>query len=194
MSNTSHINRNSSIELLRILCIIGIVYMHVSGIIYSTVKGINQVMGVFTNTLFNVGVSCFFLISGYFGIKANRKKLISLHGLILFYSITGFWVVSICFHQFIFKDFVKSVLPIVSKKYWFLTCYFILFVFSSYIDMAVIRLGKHKMEKLLLILLFMFSFIPTFLYFEVTGDNGKGIINATIMYLIGRCVLVSTTM
>ncbi|SFG94379.1 hypothetical protein SAMN02982927_03318 [Sporolactobacillus nakayamae] len=71
-------NRESSFELLRILCIFGIITMHIVSIIYSSVTGVNLIYGVFVNSLFNTCVSIFVLISGYFGVKLNIKKLIFL--------------------------------------------------------------------------------------------------------------------
>ena len=62
-------NRKSGIELLRILCMFGIVYMHTFGSMLETVHGGNMALAVFENALFNCGVSCFVLISGYFGIN-----------------------------------------------------------------------------------------------------------------------------
>ena len=67
-------NRKSGIELLRILCMFGIVYMHTFGSMLETVHGGNMALAVFENALFNCGVSCFVLISGYFGIKKKTYK------------------------------------------------------------------------------------------------------------------------
>ena len=82
-------NRKSGIELLRILCMFGIVYMHTFGSMLETVHGGNMALAVFENALFNCGVSCFVLISGYFGIKKNTRRLIKLDLTVIFFSLTA---------------------------------------------------------------------------------------------------------
>lgn len=67
--------RQSQFELLRLVCIFGIVTMHTWGVFYSTASGMNQVFGILINSLFNTCVSIFVLISGYFGIEGTAKKI-----------------------------------------------------------------------------------------------------------------------
>ena len=96
-------NRKSGIELLRILCMFGIVYMHTFGSMLETVYGGNMALAVFENALFNCGVSCFVLISGYFGIKKNTRRLIKLDLTVIFFSLTA--------TRHIKKRLVKSYFP-----------------------------------------------------------------------------------
>lgn len=81
--------RHNGIELLRIISIIGIICMHTFGAIYTVAEGHALIFGVFINSLFNIGVTCFALISGYFGIRRDFKKIINLELMVLFYSIGG---------------------------------------------------------------------------------------------------------
>ena len=78
--------RESNIELLRILCIIGILMMHTFSSVYSTVSGFNLVYGTFINSICNTSVSIFILISGYFGIKTNIRKIVSIEMVTVFYA------------------------------------------------------------------------------------------------------------
>ena len=61
--------RNSSIEILRILAMLGIVIMHTNGTVMEHSVGWNQIWTQIENGIFNAGVSIFVLISGYFGIR-----------------------------------------------------------------------------------------------------------------------------
>ena len=62
----------------------GIVYMHTFGSMLETVRGGNMALAVLENALFNCGVSCFVLISGYFGIRKNTRRLIKLDLTVIF--------------------------------------------------------------------------------------------------------------
>lgn len=88
MSNS----RNSSIELLRLLAIFGIVVMHVNGSVLNGGNGglcLNSVWLQLENSIFNCGVTIFILISGYYGIRRNSGKILVLEGSALFYSLVG---------------------------------------------------------------------------------------------------------
>lgn len=76
--------RLSNFELLRLICIFGIISMHTLGYVNNEVCGMNLFIGVLINTVFNMGVTIFMLISGYFGIK-NLLKNFSLFGLQHYY-------------------------------------------------------------------------------------------------------------
>lgn len=52
--------------------------MHTFSSVYSTVSGFNLVYGTFINSICNTSVSIFILISGYFGIKTNIRKIVSI--------------------------------------------------------------------------------------------------------------------
>lgn len=70
--------RNSSIELLRILCIFGIIFMHTIAYGGDELSQMNRYLLIFANCFTNLGVTCFMLISGYFGVRFNLQKLIKL--------------------------------------------------------------------------------------------------------------------
>lgn len=67
--------RNSSIELLRIICMFGICYMHAFGYVYQ--NNSYRIVSLLENGLFNNGVTILLLVSGFYGIKANIRKIIN---------------------------------------------------------------------------------------------------------------------
>lgn len=79
--------RNSSVELLRILAIFGIVIMHTNDAVMKDCNGINQIWTQIENGVFNAGVSIFVLISGFYGINCTVKKIVSLETTVVFYSV-----------------------------------------------------------------------------------------------------------
>lgn len=185
------IERNSSFELLRIISIFGIIYMHSLGEIDADFSTSTAILRLMSDSLFNVGVSCFILISGFFGIQLKIKKLIRLDLIIIFYDIVQLLIYS-SFGENLggAKQLIKMFLPIVSRKYWFLSCYFVLTIFSPYINKLVNKMLQAQLGKFIIMLLFIFSVIPAFLCFEIMQDGGKGLIQMIIMYLVGRYIAI----
>ena len=68
--------RNSSIELLRIICMWMIILYHLSMHSYGEALGHNLLWDIVTN-VFHIGVVCFILISGWYGIKATIRGRLS---------------------------------------------------------------------------------------------------------------------
>lgn len=174
--------RNSSFELLRLLCIFGIIIMHTFAGIDTSASPLNMAMHVLVNSLFNTGVTCFILISGYFGIKFDLKKLIRLDMMIIFFTVAG----TILVGDFGIKALIKSCIPVISRQYWFITCYFALCILAPYLNQIPERLSREQFRNLLLVLLLIFSVIPTFTTYDIMQDAGKGLVDFVMIYLIGR--------
>lgn len=180
--------RQSNFELLRILCILGIITMHTWGMFYGNATGLNLTFGVLINSLFNTGVSIFMLISGYFGISWTVKKYLRLEMKIIFYSVLSMLVISYMQNSWNLKDVAKAFLPVVSGRYWYITSYVLIFIFSKFLNRVPEILGKKEFKKLLFLMFLVFSIIPTIVQFDIMNDGGKGVINMLLMYYIGRYI------
>lgn len=183
--------RDSNYELLRILCIIGIVTMHTFGLFYGQCTDINLIYGVFINSLFNACVTLFILISGFFGIRGTLRKVIQMEITVLTYSILSFIVNLILSPEYwdikeVLKEAIKSCFPISSNRYWFMTAYMLLLIFSNYINSSVEKLEKQHFQRLILAMLFLFSILPSIIQIHIMNDGGKGFLNMLLIYLIGR--------
>ena len=183
--------RNSNIELLRILSIIFIVISHycVHGAgriaISSLNIGINRfILEVFT--LGNLGTVLFVLISGYYLINSDKfklKKLIHLIFQVLFYSVLIYLLFCLFrLNTFSIKGLITSFLPITFKKYWFITAYIVLYIFHPYINKLLNTFNKKEHLKFIYLLLLIFSLLST-----ITTQNyyGNEIIYFLIFYSIG---------
>lgn len=182
--------RNSGVELLRIICMFGIIFMHTFGIFYDTASGIDLMAGIAINSLFNMGVSIFMLISGYYGIRFSLKKLVRLENTILFYSVFGMLLQGAVCDEWSAGAAVKALFPISTRHYWYMSVYMIIFVFSGYINGILDKINKKTFSTGICLLLLFFSVMPTVTYFEIMGDNGKGLANMLLMYLIGRYIRI----
>lgn len=176
--------RNSNLELLRLLCIFGIVIMHTCGPIMEQATGTNMLWIQLENGLFQAGVSIFILISGFFGIRTSVERVLKLEIKVWIYSVLSGVVIYLIIDNSIMR-LVKSALPIITNKYWFLTGYMLLMLFAPFLNCAVEQISQKYFRQLLLIMFVVFFFIPTVLYFDVLGDNGKNVINIVFMYLLG---------
>lgn len=58
----------------------------------------------------------------------------------------------------------------------------------GYIQKFIENLTKKEFERLLLLLLVLFSVFPTVFYFELIPDNGKGLVQMIMVYMIGRYI------
>lgn len=126
--------RHSGLECLRIISIILIVSMHILGNTFHTSNWLNKEFILFINTLGNTGVTLFILISGYFGIRFNTHKFFKMLVVVWFYSIVSYLIETIWLHTpHTWTGLASSLLPILSKKYWFMTCYVVLYCFSPYL-------------------------------------------------------------
>lgn len=164
--------------------------MHSFGGMLEEVKGINLTSAVLVNALFNTGVSCFILISGYFGVRLNIGRLLKLDAVVLFYSILSTVFMIVSGEQLTLAVLVQTVFPVIGKRYWFISCYFCLTILSPFINRIPESLEKKDFERLLLICLMIFSVMPTIFFVtdNIMSDAGKGLANMLLMYLIGRYI------
>lgn len=181
--------RNSTIELLRILCILMIVFMHLVGIWWDYCDNLfDKEFVIFVNSLCNCAVTIFMLISGYYGIRFNLRKIVQFEMMVIFYSILFIFMQYSLIGGVGMKEMVKSVFPLLTSKYWFYTAYVIIFFVSPYIHLLVNFLNKKEFKILIGILLFFYVLSPTVIQLGVVNDSGKGVYNMFLVYLIGRYI------
>ncbi len=185
------VKRLSNIESLRIISIIMIVMMHIMGNAYNTHNAINHELLLIINTIGNTGVTIFVLISGYFGIHFSINKFIKMMSVIWFYSILSYIISLFYFEESITLHGLKSALfPVLSRKYWFMSCYMVVFCFSPFLNKIVSTLSKSDFIKLLILMLIFFAVAPTIFQPGIMQDGGKGLINMILAYLIGQYLKV----
>ena len=162
--------------------------MHIIGPYLKEFTGENLVYAIFINGVFNTGVTCFMLISGYFGIKRSVSKAIKLWYIVLLYSIIDFGISCLLLGEFSFKDLVCSLFPLSTNKYWFITAYMLIFIISPYVNNTIQLLSKKEYQHLLLVMICIFYVAPTLFKIEILNDGGKGVVHLCLVYLIGRYI------
>ena len=182
--------RNSTLELARILSILGIIMMHSTGSFFANIssKGINCLILIILNDLGNISVSLFALITGYYGVKNIIKKGIALHQKLFLFSLISFVGISILDHTHItIPNTLRVMFPVVGMKYWYATCYFYLLILSPFLNIAIEKMDTTSFFLMNMVLLFILSIIPTvfFPFPDTMKDGGKGLAWLTFCYIWG---------
>ena len=188
------ITRNSNYEFLRLVAMYMIVLIHANMYLGRFCMGsFRNVCNGVINGICNIGVSCFILISGYYGVQFTVRKFVKMECMMITYSLLETVVLYIMLPEqmqgaALLEQLVKSCLPFITRKYWFYSCYICLLLLSGYLQKMIEYLKKEEFQRLLLLLLILFSVLPTFFYFELIPDNGKGLVQMIIVYMIGRYI------
>ncbi|CAM2076873.1 MAG: hypothetical protein NSGCLCUN01_01059 [uncultured Clostridium sp.] len=188
--------RNSNIELLRILCMLFVIGGHII-MKYGTYDiGITEYyIGNILRSFFIVAVNCFVIISGFFSIKLNIKKLIKMSIQVTFYSIIIYVITLILgIHNFNIKNDILVIFSLFTKRYWYITIYFILCIVSPLLNIIVEKLNKYQFKYMVFISFILFYCFPTICYIinspTITADSGYGLINFICLYFLGRYIKI----
>lgn len=165
--------RNSSLELLRILAMIMIVFHHFAvhgGFVYDySVLTIPRFWVNFISMGGKIGVDVFVLISGYF-LVVDREPVINVRRIFKFWFQIYFYSIIIVgiFGYFGLasigmKHIAKAVCPVLSSSWWFASAYFVMYLLHGFIDKMLLSFDKKMYQCFLVILFVCWSIIPTFL-------------------------------
>lgn len=178
----SKIERNSSIELLRIISMFFIIGHHLSihsGLQLLDSLDINTIWVKILSVGGKWGVDIFVLISSYFSIDTQfkPKKIIKFILQVTFYAVSIFLILicgglvslndSISFGQALFR----TIFNIPYIEYWFATTFFLLFMISPYINRFLKSADETTHRSLILILLIAWSIFPTFFSAQFDFNN-----------------------
>lgn len=183
--------RNSAIELLRIVTIIMIIFHHFNvhgiwGPAGGNLPGSWQLaVSCMTGWGGNVGNEIFLIITGYFmiGRKIHWQRIVLLLCTMFFYS----WFIAAFFYgaldaPFRWKDLSKFIFPLWSGVNWFVCCYLIFVCFIPFINRFLDSLGKYSYQGFLLLNYLMFIFLSQWnAHVYLSGE----FIQFFIMYMLG---------
>ncbi len=185
--NTNTKNRESNIELLRIVLMIMIIIHHliVHGCQNSSPS--KSTLLVSLNTFTIIAVNCFVFISGYYGIKFKAKTLLSFILQATFYSVATY----IIYHGFIAKeaystpDFIHSFFPVTYAQWWFLNAFLGVYILSPFINKGIESLNIYQSGLIVIILVYINSSYPIMGYNFYSG-SGHSFFTLLSIYIIAR--------
>ncbi len=191
-------NRLYGLSILRIISMLGIIGLHIlnAGGAFGRENLISMVelpISIFY-ILCAASVNTFAMLTGYLYVdKPNikYKNILKLIFTVLFYSAI-ITILFIIFKREAFNsivDIIKSFVPPLVGKYWYITCYVLLFVLIPFINKLIDSLTTYQFKLLLIILLIFTSVLPTFLltdFFKL--NDGYSTAWLIVCYLIGAYI------
>ena len=159
------------LDILRFLGMFGIIGLHIinqGGVLQSVNTGNYRFYLVLVLvTFFYTSVNVFGLLSGYLNINKEKNKnfrIVELVCITFFYCalITSiFYIFNICdVRTYGIKVLIHSLFPPLVGRYWYITCYILLFFLIPYLNLFVKNISQSNYKKLLILLFVFFSIIP----------------------------------
>lgn len=160
--------RNSNLELYRILVMWVIVVHHY--VVNSGLLGELALNPTSTASLFcylaggggKTGINCFVLITGYFMCKSDitLHKFLKLVLQVLFYNVVIAAIFALTgYHTYSLGEAAKLLLPVRSMSDGFTSCFLLFFLCIPFLNILIRHLNQMQHLKLLLLLLFGYSFL-----------------------------------
>ena len=207
-----NIERQSNIELLRILAIMGVIVLHYNnvsmggGLLYVQKGSLNFYVLYFLETIFACAVDLFVIISGYFMCRSNKRSLwkpIELIVQVIIFSLILYILSSLIKgNPITIKHLLGSLLP----KNYFVILYSCVYVISPFINILFNKLTKRNINQMMTCALLLFSVYPTmvdviseFRGSQIIGLSSIGmygsqwgytIVNFALMYTIGAFISI----
>lgn len=193
--------RNLGLDMLRILSMCGIIGLHVinqGGIIKNLgLKSVNYYITLLILIIAYYSVNVFGMLSGYLMYKSKelkRKKILKLVGTVIFYClliVAIFYIFNIVnIRSKGMKVLLKSLFPPIVGRYWYITCYVLLFFLIPFINLFIEKISKTTFKSLIIVLFIFLSIIPNIFFmtdfFKIS--NGYSPFWLAFCYLIGAYI------
>ena len=198
----NHLERESNAELLRIICVFIILLHHFCvHALYPEVLQLDMSGRLWDSHLLllmhaflYIGVNCFILISGWFGIKPKWRSFVNLYLIYAFYNFLN-----------PFKHVVKSLLlgeglilpcsaydiiintffPFSHGHLWFMDCYLGLFLTAPLLNASIAYMNKKQHLLVLLLLTIANVYYGNFWSMGSINSSGYSLANFVYLYCIG---------
>lgn len=188
-------SRQSNIELLRILSMAAVIMVHLDGASVGlptpgSLSGATAAdwWRIIVESVTIIGVNCFTLISGYFGIHARFSKLLKFTLMCMFYAV-GIFTIYAFFKPQIWSwtEWIESWMVFTHTDLWYVPAYLILFLLSPMLNAATDTLSLRGFG-LWLSLFVAANVWCGWLWGASFNANGYTPAQLIMMYLIGRFI------
>ena len=177
--------RNASFELLRLLCMLMIVFYHF--IIHTDAEWMNHESMRLTSLPLHVAVVCFVLITGYWGVRLTMQKVCTFLSEVVFYGVVLYVVGSLAQGYFSWKGLCTSFMPLThNPDLWFVRTYFLFLLFSP---LANKWLQSNPSPRHRLAMVLLLGFISVYVGWfgqDPSLCDGKNVVHFTFLYLLGH--------
>ena len=180
--------RESGVELLRIILIFFVVTMHYfnpqmgGGI--NVIPPESQWIANLMIAVSCCAVNCFILISGYFMITNNKRSIskpLSLYLQLVVFTILGKTMLCILGS---YSMGIKNILTCLIPTNYFIVLYLVLYIVSPYLNLILMQLSKKAYTTFILLAVFIFSIYPFLM--DILGEfNGQTILGTSTIGMYG---------
>lgn len=188
--------RQSNMELLRIVSMLMVLAVHIDG----ASLGLPQADGhlgalsgrewwqLIVESLAIIGVNCFTLISGYFGIRLKWKSIGKYLFQCVFYAVGIYTVLSLGPNgHFSWKGWGESWMVLTHTDLWYVPAYFGLMLLAPFLNAGFEKMGR-KFALQVTLLFVAFNLWAGWWWEAKFNPTGYTIVQLVMMYAIGRCV------
>lgn len=192
---------NGKIELLRVISMLQILILHyllLGGVLDSVVRshGIRYYLAWLFEAFSYVAVNVFVIISGYFLSQSKTFNLGKLLIIILqcwIYSVGIYMIGCTCgvVHFYLPTLVTAYLLPLISGKWWFVSCYIVLYGISPFLNVLHTNLSKKQHLVMIFILGTVFSIIPSVVFWvenTIGVNGGYSLIWFIFLYLLAAYI------
>lgn len=181
--------RQSNFELMRILSMLFIIMSHIliHGKVLDHTNGVLHLFFTLIMSFILVHVNSFVLLSGYFNYNKvfSWKKFFKSFNQAWFYQIIIVLIAYLTGLEFFSKSELLNNLSPFFNAYWYVFCYLCLYLLSPFLNRLILNLNQKEHKKLIILLIFLFSFIPFITNQESITNSGLTLINFIMLYFIG---------
>lgn len=188
--------RRSNIELLRIISMAMVVMVHLdcAALGYPSTSG--SLMSVSATdwwkltveSIVIIGVNCFTLISGYFGIKARWSGFVRLTAQCLVYSVGIYTALSLTgLIPWSWDKWVESWMIYTHTDLWYVPAYLCLWLISPWLNTAAAQIPRRQFGTALGAFI-LFNIWAGWVWEGAFNAYGYTAMQLIMMYLIGRYI------
>ncbi|MBR5828059.1 MAG: acyltransferase [Paludibacteraceae bacterium] len=185
--------RNSSIELLRIVCMLMVMLLHFNnhcanpGLLgFPTQLTGQYTMGYLIECFCIVAVNCFVLISGYFGIRLKISSVLRFYLQCMLIQVVAYLIyIGLSSATLQAQPLLDALLVFSKGQCWFIVSYLCLMLVSPLLNAAVDALSKKQLLSSILLMGICVLYFGWYHDIEPTRD-GYSFVFFVFLYLIGR--------
>lgn len=191
--------RESNFEALRIVAMLAVIGVHLDGASLDLPKPSGDICAValrdwwrlIVESFTIIGVNCFTLISGYFGIRFTLRSFMRFAGQCLFYGV-GICTVIMLMRvaaggAWQWAEWGESWLVFTHTDLWYVPAYLGLFLLSPILNAGVKMLTQRQFGVMLAAFV-LFNVYAGWLCGGRFNANGYTVLQLVMMYLMGRYI------
>lgn len=192
-------DRDYGLDMARVVSMFGILMLHILGqgglLLSNEPTSVRYWIYWGIEIIAYSSVDVFAMLTGWLDtdqkIKSSVVRIVELLAITVFYSI----VITGAFMFFMpekitgIKSIINGVFPMIVGRYWYIGCYIPVALLRPYLSQACSNITTQKHKKLCIILVGVFSVIPTFTTVDFfVAKWGYSTIWLVICYIIGSYI------